>query len=170
MWDTTMITMLRILIQDYESEEFSDDRLKQILVVAAQYVVDEMVFDTTYTINVVTPDISPDPTASDPDHTEFINFTVLKAACVLDIGSMRAAALVNGLDASCGPVKMKVARRVEGFGTLIDKGYCAAYEEAKKQYNFGNTKHIRAVLSPFVNKNFFPSYHARYNSFFRDAY
>lgn len=149
-WDY-LIQMLRVLIQDYDGSEFTDDRLKQIMSVAAHYVNKEIFFSVTYTVNVTSPDISPDPT-DEPDDI-FINFVVLRSACMIDQGSLRSAAMISGLEATCGPATMKTLRRMDGFGTLIDSGYCKTYDELKKQYSFGNTSFCKAVLSPFVNEN-----------------
>jgi len=156
-WDTTMITMLRVLIQDFDGVDFSDDRLKQILAVSAQYVDNDIILDQDYTIDVITPDISPDPTTSSPVDDVFVNFVVLRAACMIDQGSLRCAAFASGLEARCGPTVMKTVRRMEGFGTLIDKGYCRTYEELKHQYDFGNSAFCKGILSPFINETFIPS-------------
>lgn len=153
-WDTTMIIMLRSLIGDLEKEEYTDPRLKQIIVVAAQYVNSEIRFDTKYTVNIAMPSIAPDPTIAPDD--PFVNLTVLKAACMIDRGNMRIAAMSAGIEAKCGPAVLKTLQRMEGFKTLIDSGYCAAYEESKREFQFGNTRHIRAILSPFINSDFDP--------------
>ncbi len=49
-WQDVTIRMMRIIINDYDSStyEYSDDRLAQTLVVAAQLVNQEIDFDTTY--------------------------------------------------------------------------------------------------------------------------
>ena len=64
---------------------------------------------------------------------------------------------------------------MDGFGTLIDKGYCATYDELKHQYEFGNVAWCKAVLSPFINENFDPQDYARgdvnpYDYFFLRQY
>ena len=63
-WDTTMVTILRTIISDLDASSYSDSRLQQILVVAAQYVQQEISFTTTYTVNIDSPDIAPDPTVT----------------------------------------------------------------------------------------------------------
>lgn len=165
-WQQEMVTMLRVLISDMDSECYTDARLEQLLVLSGKYVQQEISFDTTYTISVAEISISPDPT-SIPDE-EFMNFTVLKAACLTDWNTFRQKALLAGLKARCGPAILETVGHLDGFKDLIDKGPCAAYEELKKDYQFGNTDTIRAVLSPFIGNNFDPStlspYRGRYNN------
>lgn len=154
-WDTTMVIMLRTLIDDLDAEEYTDARLKQVLVVAGQFTVVDVDFDVDYTINIATPDITPDPTV-DPQDDGFINLTVLKAACTIDKGNMRVAAMSAGVEARCGPAVMRTLRRMEGFKTLIENGYCATYEQLVTEYNLGNVQYVRAVLSPFTSPDFDP--------------
>ncbi len=155
-WQDTTIIMLRILINDDDcaNYEYSDNRLLTVLGLAAHYVNSEIDFGTTYTVDVLTPSISPDPT-SIPDE-DFLNFVVLKAACIIDRGNMRVAAMSAGVEARCGPAVMRTLRRMDAFKTLIDNGFCAAYEQLRLEYKTGTGRSIRAVLSPFVNKSFDP--------------
>lgn len=151
-WQNLYITVLRILIDDNsEDPKFKDSRLEDVLVVAASQVSEEARI-STYTIDITPPEITPTPIADDA----FRNLVTLKAACIIDRGNLRHAALVNGLEAKCGPAMMKVNNRVSGFATLIDKGYCAAYDEAIRQYIFGNVSFAKGILSPFINSDFFP--------------
>jgi hypothetical protein len=149
--------MLRVLINDTEAPQtYSDARLQQIIVVAGQYVQQEISFTTTYTIDIGTPDISPDPTVTATKDDEFTNFTVLKAACMTDWSTFRQKALLAGVRARCGPVLLETLKHLDGFSTLLEEGPCAAYEELKKDYQFGNTNVVRAILSPFRGNNFDP--------------
>ena len=157
-WDVTMVTMVRVLINDLDSSNYTytDERIEQIIVVAAQLVQQQLDFDVDYTINIDTPDISPDPTVTATKDDAFTNFSVLKAACIADQGTFRTKALSEGIKAVCGPVALTVAGNLKGFQTLLDKGPCAAYEELKNDYVFGQP-HIKAIFSPFVSNNFRPT-------------
>ena len=80
-WTTDLVLMFRSLIGDLDSSSFTDDRLQQILVVAAYNVQNDGDFSTTYTIDVSAKTISPDPyTTGDVD---FSTLTIYKAACIL---------------------------------------------------------------------------------------
>ncbi len=157
-WQDETIPLLRILIDDFDpaTYTFSDQRLDQTLIAAAQYINMDIEFDVTYTITTSTLTISPDPADVTVDQV-FMNFMVLKAACIIDVSSARTAAMTAGLEAKCGPAVMRTLRRMDGFGTLLDKGSCALYDEAKLQHQFGNVKWIKGILSPFVNSTLFPS-------------
>ena len=156
-WDSTMVTILRVLISDIDvPQSYTSARLQQILVVGAQYVQQEISFSTTYTITIGTPAISPDPTLTASKDDAFTNLVVLKAACLTDWGEFRQKALVAGIKARCGPAILETLQHLDGFKTLIDKGPCAAYDELKTDYQFGNTNTVRAILSPFIGNNFDP--------------
>jgi len=154
-WQSEMVTMLRVLINDMDSECYDDVRLEQLLVLSAKYVQQEISFSTTYTINLASLSISPDPSVAPDD--EFMNFTVLKSACLADWNTFRQKALLAGVKARCGPAELETIGHLDGFKALVDKGPCAAYDALKLDYQFGNTNTIRAVLSPFVGNNFDPS-------------
>lgn len=157
-WQDQTLPLLRVMIDDMDNLNyfFSDRRLEQTLIVAAQFINQEIDFDTTYVVasNIMT--ITPDPSVA-PDNA-FMNFMVLKAACIIDVGSARVAAMTSGLEAKCGPAVMKTLRRMDGFATLLDKGACASYEQLKQEFRFGNVKWAAGILSPFVNSNLFPSH------------
>lgn len=152
-WQDTGITILRNLIWDNDSEvTYSDSRLEELLIVAASQIVVEIEFDTDYTVTVSTTTISPDP----EDDADFMYFMTMKAACMLDRGNARLAAMRGGLEARCGPALLRTLKHMDGFQILLKEGYCGAYKQAKKEFVFGDVAWARAVLSPFVNENFIP--------------
>jgi len=154
-WTTTLVTSLRVIIGDMDSTSFTDARLQTILSVGATYVNAEISWVTTYTINIDTPSISPDPTLTATLNQDFSNFIVLKA----NFGELRLAAIKAGIEAQCGPAILKTGKHSEGFKQLIAVGPCKMYEELSTQYRFEefNTNRAFGVLSPFVNDDFFPS-------------
>ena len=156
--NANMVTSLRVLINDTESPQvYTDARLDTILAVSAMYVKHEIDFDRTFTINIATPDISPDPMASGASVNDgiFANFVILKAACTADTSTFRTKSLAAGISARCGPAVLATAGHLQGFRDLIDFGPCKAYETLKKEHEFGNYT-IKAVLSPFISSNFDP--------------
>lgn len=156
-WKDEMVVMLRVLINDLsDTPTYSDKRLQQLLVVAARYVLQDMDFDVSYTVNISVPDISPDPTSSDDRDEAFTNFVVLKAACLSDQSLFRTKALMEGVTAKCGPATLSVVGHLPGFKQLLTVGPCAAYDEFKRQYYLGEARGVRAVMSPFIGNNFDP--------------
>lgn len=156
MWYPYLVVGLRSLINDLaDTQEFSDDRLRQMLIIAAYQVNVEIDLETDYDVDIVAQTISPDPS----DDDIFNNFVLLKAACILDQGRFRTKAALSGLRAKCGPVEMQTLNHLQGFKDLIDFGPCKSYETLKNEFSFNKTSHIKAILSPFINSNFDPTYH-----------
>lgn len=158
-WQDDAIPMLRILISDMDINNltYSDDRLEQILVVAARYVLQDIDFATTYTVSVQGRTIDPDPTATESsDNTVLINLTVLKAACLTDWSTYRAKMLLAGVVAKCGPATIETLQHLDGFKELINLGPCAAYQKMVDDVMFDGGRICKAILSPFTSNNFDP--------------
>ena len=125
------------------------------MAVAAKYVTQEVDLDIDYDIEINPPGYTPDPVEGSDD--VFMNFTVLKAACLTDEWTVRSRAIIDGINAVCGKAKMSVRTSAGGaFGLLLDKGPCALYEEMTFQYAMGNSTNIKAISSPFVSNKFDP--------------
>lgn len=149
--DHISLVILRNLIGDFDEEDqqFTDSRLQDILLVAAYQVNLEFGFGYDIDIlNVTTNDYSAD--------SNFIYLLTLKAACIIDRGSVRAAAALEGVEAKCGPAMLSLKGKSAPYIALLKDGYCSVYEEAKRQYILGNASYIQAILSPFVNSNYLP--------------
>jgi len=158
-WEDVMVPMLRVLINDVgDTLTYTDERLAELLLVAAQFVYQELDFVNTYTINIPALTLSPDPTSSGTKEDAFTNLVVLKAACLADQGLYRSKAAVAGIRAKCGPAVLETGRHIEGFKTLLELGPCKAYSEMKFAQQIGRTPVVEAVLSPFTSNNFDPNY------------
>jgi hypothetical protein len=153
-WQDTGITILKAILNDAccGTSTFSDSRLLDLLIAAAYCNLTAINWSTTYTINVGKQTISPDPLTD----VDFMNFMILKAACLADQGLFRTKALQAGLEARCGPAILKTTQHLQGFNTLLEEGPCKAYEEMRCEFIFNNNRAIRAILSPFVGNNFDP--------------
>jgi hypothetical protein len=155
-WQIEIPIMVRTLINDLsDNQTYSDERLLQVITVAAKYVEFDVVLDHTYDINVVNPDISPDPTI-DNDNI-FISLVSLKAACIIDQSALRTKAAMEGIRAALGPAQLSVAGSLTGFKMIIEEGPCAAYDELVSHWDVKEATAIRAILSPFVGNRFDPT-------------
>ena len=155
-WQDTMVVLLRNIINDVsDTAEYSDGRLEEVLAVAAHFVIQELNFDYTYTVTVATCSISPDPDTN--GDTAFMNLVVLKAACIIDQGQYRTKALAAGVKIRCGPAVLETLQHLKGFKELLEVGPCAAYETLKRDWQLGNARLCKAILSPFVGNNFDPT-------------
>ena len=154
-WQDDMTQMLRILIFDIESTPtYSDARLEEMIVTAAHLVIQDINFSTDYTVSIMSQSITPDPTTS--DDTEFVNFVVLKVACIADQSTLRSKVNSAGVSVKLGPASISTGTNLRGHEVLLNQGPCAAYDEMKWEYELGNANAIRAILSPFVGNNFDP--------------
>jgi hypothetical protein len=155
-WKKEIPIIVRTLINDFSDiPTYSDERLLQIISVAAKYVQFDVVLDNTYTVDVIHPNISPDPTAN--DDSIFISLVSLKSACIVDQSVLRTKAALEGIRAALGPAQLSVGGSLAGFKMIIEQGPCAAYEELTSHWDVREATAIRAILSPFVGNHFDPT-------------
>ena len=155
-WKIEVPIIVRTLVNDMSSTPtYSDERLLQIISVAAKYVQFDVVLDNTYTINVVNPEITPDPTAN--DDSIFISLVSLKSACLVDQSVLRTKAAMEGIRAVLGPAQLSVGGSLAGLKMIIEEGPCAAYDELTSHWDVREATAIRAILSPFVGNHFDPT-------------
>lgn len=155
-WKVEMPIIIRTLINDIGAiPTYSDERLQQVIVVAAKYVQFDVVLDNTYSLNISEPAISPDPTDNNDDI--FISLTCLKAACIIDQSSLRTKAALEGIRAALGPASLSVGGSLAGLKMILEMGPCASYEELTSHWDVKEATAVRAVLSPFVGNNFDPT-------------
>lgn len=153
-WMYTMIRGLRHLINDAADEStYTDFRLAETIVLASQHILGELTFNNSYTANIGTLTLSPDPVGL--SDLEFINLVLLKAACIIDLATARAKAGVTGISVRDSMGSISTGGAMDGYKFLLQNknGNCELYREAKKQYQFGNTQWLRAILGPFSGPN-----------------
>jgi len=152
-----MIFLLRNVIgdTDFSNYTYTNSRLEELLVVAAQLVIGDVPnLSVSYVADVTERTITPDPSAAPKDDI-FVNLVVLRAACMTDEGLYRSKALASGIKAKCGPAVIETMGHLTGFKDLINFGPCAAYATLKKEFIFGNPN-MAAILGPFVSNTFSP--------------
>jgi hypothetical protein len=156
-WQDEMIITTRVLVNDLNTPyEFSDDRIEQILVVAGKYVQFDVNLNYKYTIDVVNKTMNPDPTVN---HDEiFISLACLKAACIIDQGTLRTKAALEGIRTALGPASLSVGGSVDGWKAILEHGACALYDELTSHWDVKEATAWAAVLSPFVNNRYDPRY------------
>jgi hypothetical protein len=156
-WQIEIPIIIRNLIGDLGSPPtYSDDRIEQLTVVSAQYVLIDANLDRNYNVNVVSREIDPDP--SDPKIRDiiFIGLTAMKAACLLDLSTFRTKAAGEGLRAALGPASLSITGTLSGYKDILNMGPCKLYDQLIMDHNIGNATAIAAILSPFVGNNFDP--------------
>lgn len=144
-WDVDLPLMLRYLINDIDGSTYSDARLKTLIVIGASYVVQEVSFSTTYTVNIDLETISPDPTS--PEDKDFNTLVVLKSACLLDKANYRTALRLGGASVKVGPSSV-TQNNTAAFKDLIGLGPCALYDKAKFEFEVGDLRTMRFIIGP----------------------
>lgn len=151
------VTLVRVMIQDTDSVLYTDDRIKELIATAARFVTQEVVFDITYTVNITNKTISPDPFVEDDQ--SFINLVSLKAACILDVSTLRTEARKDGVKITQDKSTIITTGRMAGFKTVLEKGWCNLYAEAKDEYIDGvNCIAGEAIMTPFKSIDGFPTW------------
>lgn len=137
--------MLRSIIGDLDKAKFTDERIKQILVVGAYNVLNDADFSETYTVNVAEISISPDPITE--KDTDFSTLTVYKSACIL-LGSEVKTEAANAISIKDGPSAIDL-RGVTANLTNLYNDLCAKYDALLKTYQYNNTLVGQAILGPY---------------------
>jgi hypothetical protein len=156
-WQTELTTMVRTLINDsIEPYQFSDDRIVQTILVAGKYLQFDINLDHSYSIDVINKTITPDPT--DDDDEVFIILAALKAACLVDQGTLRIKAAMEGVRAALGPASLSVAGSAAGWAMILEHGPCKLYDDLVEHWDVANASAIAAVLGPFSGNKFDPEF------------
>ena len=164
-WNLELPIIVRTLINDWaDTPVYSDERIVQVLTVAAKYVQFDVVLDHEYQINVINNTITPDPTVDSDRDEIFVSLVALKAACIVDQSTFRTKAAMEGLRASLGPAAFSVGGSLAGWKEILEKGPCALYSDFVEHWDVANASSIRAILSPFAGNKFDPSILGMYSS------
>ena len=164
-WQDEMTVMVRTLINDSVSPyQFSDERIQQTILVAGKYVQFDVVLHHSYSIDVINNTITPDPT--DDDDEIFIILASLKAACLVDQGTLRSKAAMDGVRAALGPASLSVSGAASGWEMILKHGPCKLYDDLVEHWDVANASAIAAVLGPFSGNKFDPTMQRYGNSRF----
>ena len=156
-WQNELTIIVRTLINDLdEPYDFSDTRIQQVLAVAGKYVQFDVNLEQSYQIDVINNNITPDPTTENDEI--FVSLVCLKAACIIDQGTFRTKAAIEGIRTALGPASISFGGTLSGWSAIIEHGACGLYQELTDHWDVKNATAIRAVLSPFVGNKFDPRY------------
>lgn len=168
-WQTEIPVIVRTLINDWsDPPQYSEERLLQVISVAAKYVQFDVSLDNQYIVNVINPDISPDPTSNQDEI--FISLVSLKTACIIDQSTLRTKAALEGIKTVLGPASLSMVNSLDGWKMVLEKGPCATYEELTSHWNVQDATSVRAILSPFVGNNFDPRTISTNSAYYRRMY
>ena len=149
-WQMDMILMLRSVIGDLDESKYTNERLKQVLMVGAYGVQNDASFPNTYTVNVGLVSITPDPV--DTGDSDFTVLTVYKSACI-QVGSEVKTESANAISIKDGPSAIDL-RGVSGSLISLYKDLCQKYQDMLDKYRYesgnGDGSPVgTAILSPY---------------------
>lgn len=149
MWQEEMTLLLRAFVNDLDATKYTDDRLEQALVVGAKLVSNELSFSQHFVADVVGVTLTPDPTV-DPRDENFINLATVRTACIIDRGAASAAA-DQAIRVKDGASEVDLRDAFKAKLALLEKGWCAVYEEMRFQYvtNMQGPTVGAVIVSPF---------------------
>jgi len=147
-WQNEMVVIVRHLINDLNSSDytFTDDRLEESVLVAAQLAALEIDFENTYSIDVDSVTLTPDPTDSGNKDDSFINLVCLKTARLL-LGSELKTHSLNAISLRDGPSSLDLRGIVAGLNILFED-IAKRYEDAVLQYKLNGVVG-EAILGPY---------------------
>ena len=141
--------MVRYLISDVDpvNYKYSPRRLETTILVAAQMLTTETDLNEDYSINVETCLLDPDPTDEATKDDDFIALVILKTACIMLGGEIRAEA-GNAIAVKDGPSSIDL-RGVTGTLNTLYRDMCAKYDQLLLDYKAGNSLAGHAILGPY---------------------
>lgn len=159
MWNDTWIHLLRAEINDIDSESYSDDRLLEVLIVAAYQVRQAINFTNTYTINICEQTISPDPVES--NDYDFSVLAVYKAACIVLNGEAKKAS-TDAIMIKDGPSVLDTRTSANNLSKAAENA-CKTYMDLLNEFRFiGSLSDDnvlgQAVLTPYSPGSFLYSW------------
>lgn len=146
-WQPVLTSVVRTLINDVDedNQQFSDERIQNTILVAAQLTQMHLDFAQVYNISVDTDTISPDPV--DLQDSAFVNLVALRTNLIFADSQYRTMALKAGLRVKDGDTSIDTTKTLAGYGVILQNAQ-NAYDSAKDEYLAGNMTPGQAILSP----------------------
>jgi len=166
--NTSLVTMVRVLVNDFNSTEWTDDQIKDAVGVAAQVVVGEYDFSTNYIIDLSIPDISPDPvTALDNAATALFG---LKAACILNTNRYQKAVTNGnvGVKIRDGDSQIDMSSGFNGYRDILERGPCKSYDKLLTTLQYSRSMSLgKGIGTPLTHPDHTgPSSYSNVSAFF----
>jgi hypothetical protein len=163
-WQNEMVRILRFLINDIYSATYEDCRLEETLLVAAQLKNAEIDFDRTYSIDVDSLILSPDPTESTPKDDWFINIVCLAAASII-LHSEAKTLAAQAYRIKDGPSSIEIGGAYEATKELADE-MSAKVEISVMRYKAGDSVGAQAILTPYTQDSISGGTNPRNSTYF----
>ena len=152
-WETEMTIIVRHIIGDLDSDNynFSDARIEESILVAAQLIHNEMEFFIDYTIEVDNGSLTPDPTTTGVSTSnkddDFIALCCLRSGLLLTNSLLRTYAL-KAISIRDGASSLDMRGIVAGL-KMVNDDLTKKYEDVKLNYETGKLGFGKVILSPY---------------------
>jgi hypothetical protein len=149
-WETEITRMVRFLISDLDAVSYSDSRLEETILVAAQLLLNTIDFDRQYLVEVDCLSLSPDPTQTSPKDDFFINALVLKTTCII-LGSEAKTLAAQSYRIKDGPSSIDIGASYQATKELY-KNMCDKLDKMILDYKAGNSIAGHAIITPYTQE------------------
>jgi hypothetical protein len=152
-WQNEMVIIVRHIIGDLDPDNysFSDSRIEESILVAAQLIHNEMEFLVDYNIEVDNGLLSPDPTTTPvtPSNKDddFIAICCLRSGLLLTNSLLRTYAL-KAFSIRDGASSLDMRGVVAGL-KIVNDDLTKKYEDVKLAYQTGKLGFGKSILSPY---------------------
>ena len=149
-WTSDMVVMTRYIINDVDDSAYTytDSRIQQSIVIAANLVLTEIDFDNSYTIDINAVTITPDPTSSSPKDIAFMNLVSLRAAVIVFSNEAKLASR-QGIKIKDGPSEIDTFGRLGSALRMLDRAK-KDFDKARVDYIVGNARVGQVILGPYT--------------------
>lgn len=144
-WYDTTLPILRSLINDFDETSYSNQRLLTIMLHSAFLVSRDVELVETYTINIGSETITPDP-SSDVD---FLNLILLRSTLLIAQGEYRTASS-SAVIIKDGPSAIEINQTMSAKDILARAQ--ANYDKYVLDYRLGVNSVGKAILSPYTQE------------------
>ncbi len=146
-WTTDLVTMLRVLINDFNvPQKNTDAYLQRVLVCAGVFVKNDIDLSYDYAFDLTAVTIVPDPIEEEDYILQAL--LPLKAACILNQGSFQTA-IGQGIRVRDGDSAIDTSVSFGGYRDILELGPCASYEKLKFQIQAMSIGAMGFVLGPY---------------------
>lgn len=152
-WQNEMTIIIRHIIDDLDptAYQFSDDRIEEAILVAAQLIHNEMEFNVDYTIEVDNRTLSPDPTLTpvSPSNKDddFIALCCLRTGILFTASQLKTYSL-KAIAIRDGASSLDMRGVIVGLKALHDD-LVKKYEDVKLDYQTSKLGLGKVILSPY---------------------
>jgi len=153
-WQTTLTKVVRNIINDSDAADFSDDKIQESIVIAGLLAQQDFDFTTTYTFDLESTDISPDPAASSTFDSSAITLFCLRASCLLSANKYQNV-IGDAIRVRDGDSEIDTTRNLQAQSEIFKVGPCKMYDDLLQKKRMDKSMNLGgAVMSPISHDDF----------------